>query len=289
MTLELDRLDRGEAVSARLVEGFAIDESRVRPPHRHDYHELIWVESGTGEHLIDGEAVPVVPGTVTVIGRGQVHQFRRGKALRGGLLRFGDEAVEGDGAGRVSAGWLLSGMCGRTISVPDGEGGRLRNLLTLISDELGAANDPYSADMERHLLSAVLLLLERWYDADRIDRPRADDADLQLLRRFVRLLERDFAAHHDAAHYADALAVPGAALAKALRSVSGFSTKELITDRVMMEARRLLRYTDLTIGEVAHRVGYDDQLYFSRAFKRHTGSAPQGYRDSLRGSAKSIR
>ena len=39
----------------------------------------------------------------------------------------------------------------------------------------------------------------------------------------------------------------------------------------MLEAARLLRFTDLTVGQVAHRVGYDDQPYFSRAFKRHVG------------------
>ncbi len=56
-----------------------------------------------------------------------------------------------------------------------------------------------------------------------------------------------------------------------------------MTDRVMLEAARLLRYTDLTVGEVAFRVGFGDQLYFSRAFKRHYGEAPMSYRARLRG------
>jgi AraC family transcriptional activator of pobA len=46
---------------------------------------------------------------------------------------------------------------------------------------------------------------------------------------------------------------------------------------------RLLRYTDLAGGEVAFRVGFADQLYFSRAFKRSVGRAPQAYRDAARG------
>ena len=44
----------------------------------------------------------------------------------------------------------------------------------------------------------------------------------------------------------------------------------------MLEAARLLRFTDLTVGEVAHRAGYADPLYFSRAFKRHAGEAADG-------------
>ena len=47
---------------------------------------------------------------------------------------------------------------------------------------------------------------------------------------------------------------------------------------MMLEAARLLRFTDLTVGEVAHRAGFTDPLYFSRAFKRHAGEPPMAYR-----------
>ena len=53
----------------------------------------------------------------------------------------------------------------------------------------------------------------------------------------------------------------------------------------MLEAARLLRFTDLSVGEVAFRAGYADQLYFSRAFKRHHDEAPMGYREHVRGAA----
>jgi len=53
----------------------------------------------------------------------------------------------------------------------------------------------------------------------------------------------------------------------------------------MLEAARLLRFTDLTIGEVAHRAGFADPLYFSRAFKRHAGEPPMAYRASTRGKS----
>jgi AraC family transcriptional activator of pobA len=51
-----------------------------------------------------------------------------------------------------------------------------------------------------------------------------------------------------------------------------------VTDRVMVEAARLLTFTDLSVGEVAFRVGFEDPLYFSRAFKRRFGLSPQAYR-----------
>ncbi len=69
------------------------------------------------------------------------------------------------------------------------------------------------------------------------------------------------------------------ALTRASRDVTGRTTKQLVTDRVLLEAARLLRFTDLTVGEIAFRTGYEDQLYFSRAFKRRYGDAPTPYRN----------
>jgi AraC family transcriptional activator of pobA len=277
----VDRMRRAAPVEVVLLDGFRVGEGPIRAPHRHGYHELILVRAGRGEQAIDDVVTPVRPGTVTVIGQGQVHQFRWAEALAGTVVRFTDEALEG--SGRISAGWLLSGRGGRTIALPAGELGRADALVRLLASETARPPDPYAAGVQQHLLATLVLWLERWYDASRAERRTAEDADVQLHRRFAERLEADHARHHDAAHYADALAVPGAALARALQRLTGRTTKELILDRVMLEAARLLRFTDLTVGQVAHRVGYDDQPYFSRAFKRHFGAGPQAYRNAARG------
>jgi AraC family transcriptional activator of pobA len=277
--LALDRLATDGAVEVRLLDGFAVGEGPLREPHRHDYHELMWLREGEGVQLIDGEPHALVPGTVTVIARGQVHQFRHARGLRGGLLRITDAAVAG------GEGWLLHRRGATVIAVPPDEGDRYESVLRALHAETRRPPDPYAADLVRHLTATLLLWLARWHDASRAERPQADDADVALQGRFAELLERDHARHHDVAHYADALAVPPAALSRALVAVTGRATKELIVERVMTEAMRLLRFTDLTVGEVAHRVGYGDQLYFSRAFKRYAGRAPQAYRAEVHGSA----
>jgi AraC family transcriptional activator of pobA len=231
--------------------------------------------------VIDGEPLPVAPGSITVIGRGQVHQFQEAEGLFGAVIRFGDEVLFGEG----TPGWLVTARGGRRVPVPPGEHDRLDALVASLAAEAARPPDGRSAELERHLLTVVLLWTERWYDATRTERRDADDAEVQLQRRFARLLEQDFARHHDAGHYADELRVPPAALSKALTHTTGRPTKELITSRVMLEAARLLRYTDLTVGEIAFRVGFGDQLYFSRAFKRHHGEPPVAYRARSRGKS----
>jgi len=277
--LAIDRLATEGVVEVRLLDGFAVGEGPIRDPHRHDYHELLWLREGEGVQLVDGEAYKIVPGTVTVIARGQVHQFQHARGLRGGLLRITDAAVGG------AEGRLLGRRGAAVIAVPPGEGDRYESVLRALHAETRRPPDPYAADLVRHLTATLLSWLARWQDAARAERPQADDADVALQGRFAELLERDHARHHDVAHYADALGVPAAALSRALVAVTGRATKELIVERVMTEAMRLLRFTDLTVGEVAFRVGYSDQLYFSRAFKRYAGRAPQAYRSEVHGSA----
>ncbi len=282
--IAVDRLpDTGTPLQVVLVEDASFGTAApqgARDPHRHDYHELIWTREGSGEHLIDGEPSSVEPSTITVIGRGQVHVFERAAGLGGAVIRFGAEMLA-DGA---AARWLIEARGARTVAVPPSAVEALEATIRALAAESARPPDACSLELQRHFLSALLLWIERWYDATRTERRDTDDADQQLHRRFAAVLERDFARHHDAAHYADALAVPAAQLSKTLAGVTGRPTKQLITDRVMLEAARLLRFSDLTVGEIAFRAGFDDQLYFSRAFKRHYREAPVRYRERRRHS-----
>jgi AraC family transcriptional regulator, transcriptional activator of pobA len=284
--LAVDRLpDASDPVQVARLDGVRLTAGDVRAPHRHDYHELLWLRSGHGEHLLDGRPLTVRPRTLTIIGRGQVHVFSQAQDVVGAAVRFGDEALLGGAAQRATPGWMLAGRGGQAVEVPEGEVGRLESIIAALEAETARPPDARSAELERHLLSVLLLWIERWHEDTRTERRDADDAEVQLHRRFAERLEDDFARHHDAAHYAGALGVPAAALSRALSHVTGRTTKELVTDRVMLEAARLLRFTDLTVQEVGHRTGFRDPLYFSRAFKRHQGESPQAYRARVQGKS----
>ncbi len=288
--LEVDQLaDRADApIQVISLDGASLgaaSDEGARAPHRHDYHELVWVRSGCGSHLLDGEQVEVMPGTVTLIGRGQVHVFEGASDLHGAVVRFNEDMLYGTASDGSNPAWMLAGRGGRTVRVPAGEAAALEATIGVLADEVARPSDRCTTDLERHLLLVLLHWMERWYDAGRTERRDADDSEVQLHRRFAQLLETEFARHHDAGWYADELAVPAPGLSRALAQVTGKATKELVLDRVMLEAARLLRFTDLSVGQVADAVGFTDPLYFSRAFKRHHGVAPQGFRGRSRALA----
>jgi AraC family transcriptional activator of pobA len=286
MKLTVDRLrQEGPSVEVVVSEGasFGTAAHGAREPHRHDYHEICWARSGSGLHLIDGRPSPVVPGTLTLIGRGQVHVFERGSGIVGASVRFREELLAGRSVTRALLGSLLDPRGCRIVPVPSADVPRLEGIHEALTAETSRPADSRSIDAQHHLLATLLLWVDRWYEEASADQSCADDADARLYARFLSLLDRDFARHHDTGYYATALAAPPAHLSRALARVSGRTAKELITDRVMVEAARLMRFTDLAVGEVAFCVGFDDQFYFSRAFKRRYGESPLAYRARLRG------
>ena len=258
ITLELDR----------------IEDDEVREPHRHAYHELIWVREGSGRHLIDGESVEFGPHTLTVIGKGQVHQFERAEGIRGYVVRFDDEWLAG------SRRWLFSGQVCTPLTVPEDDALRFDALLDLLRVELDRPPGPESAELRSHLLTAALLWAQRWREAQ-LEGGGATSTDVQLHRDFLETLERDFTKSHEARHYAAELGVTTGTLSRTLTRLTGRTTKQLILDRVLMEAGRLLRFSDLSVKEIAARLGFKDQFAFSHAFKRQRGEAPLEFRNRV--------
>jgi AraC family transcriptional activator of pobA len=251
-----------------------IDGDEVREPHRHAYHELIWVREGSGRHLIDGESVEFGPHTLTVIGKGQVHQFERAEGIRGYVVRFDDEWLAG------SRRWLFSGQACTPLTVPEDDAPRFDAMLDLLRVELERPPGPESAELRSHLLTAALLWAQRWREAQ-LEGGGATSTDVQLHRDFLETLERDFTKSHEARHYAAELAVTTGTLSRTLTRLTGRTTKQLILDRVLMEAGRLLRFSDLSVKEIAARLGFKDQFAFSHAFKRQRGEAPLEFRNRV--------
>ena len=249
----------------------SLGDGELRAPHRHAYHELIWVREGHGRHLIDGEPVEFGPRTLTLIAKGQVHQFQRAVDVTAIVARFEDDWLTS------ARRWLFSGRACTALSVPEEDAARFDALLDLLRVEVERPMGPESAELRSHLLSAVLLWAQRWREGQ-LEQGGATGADVQVYQRFEELLERDFMACHDVGHYAAEMGMTTGTLSRLLTKLTGQTAKQVILDRVILEAVRLLRFSDLSIKEIAARLGFSDQFAFSKAFKRQRGEAPLDFR-----------
>jgi len=107
------------------------------------------------------------------------------------------------------------------------------------------------------------------------------DKQRLLIQDLRNAIEENFRLKHAASDYADILHLTPTALARITKNHFNKTLSDLITDRIVIEAKRELYLTDKTVKEIAYELGYEDEYYFSRFFKGKTDVSPQLYRDTV--------
>jgi AraC family transcriptional activator of pobA len=102
-----------------------------------------------------------------------------------------------------------------------------------------------------------------------------------VLQNLKEAIEKDFRKKHAVSDYAEALNISAKALAKITKSYFNKTITELISERVLIEAKRELYLTRKTVKEIAYELGYEDEHYFSRFFKNNADVSPQMYRETV--------
>lgn len=102
-----------------------------------------------------------------------------------------------------------------------------------------------------------------------------------ILQNLKNAIELHYKTKHSARDYADILSITPKALTKLTKTHLNKTLTNLITERIIIEAKRELYLTNKSIKEIAFELGYNDEYYFSRLFKKHTEVAPQLYRETV--------
>ncbi len=102
-----------------------------------------------------------------------------------------------------------------------------------------------------------------------------------VLQNLKDAIEKDFKKKHSASEYAETLNISAKALAKITKSYFNKTITELISERIIIEAKRELYLTKKTVKEIAYELGYEDEHYFSRFFRTNADVSPQLYRETV--------
>ncbi|MBV2360839.1 helix-turn-helix transcriptional regulator [Thalassococcus sp. CAU 1522] len=140
-----------------------------------------------------------------------------------------------------------------------------------------AQNRPLMADALEAHIRLIAVWLHRQVAAGALDAPKPDAAQ-RLARRFARLVVQDFRTPRVMADYAAALDVTPTHLTRVLRRASGRTAADLLTDRKLHEARRLLALPAPPVKDVAAMLGFQSAAYFTRFIRNHTAHSPSALR-----------
>lgn len=164
-------------------------------------------------------------------------------------------------------------------NIPEQDASFIEYLFSRIKDEF-ELRDSSLEEMIRTYLKQLLIKSTRLWKLQHLEGAMASrpSTDIEFFRKFTQLVEANYKEKHNVADYADMLLLAPKTLTHRFKRLSLPQPNDMIKNRIILEAKRLLVHTDRTAKEIAYALGYDDPAYFSRLFFIKTGEPPSGFR-----------
>lgn len=258
------------------------DPAHFARPQRLDFHSVLAVTRGAFRHMIDFDIHVAREGSWHWIRPGQVQRYDFSTPWQGWLLVFRSEALLPLGAeiGRGPSGPGQSAL--DLPAVLRLSAGQHEAALATLRQMRRDARLALPREARRNLLRLQLQAVIARLRIAAVDGGRVAEPAPSLFRRFERLLERDFTAHHTVRHYARALGCSTRTLTRMSLSASGLAAKAVIAGRVALEAKRGLAHTDDAIHAIGLDLGFEEATNFVKFFRREAGATPGTFRRRYR-------
>lgn len=226
---------------------------------------LLWFTRGQGRITVGGITRGYGAHNAVFIPAGMMHGFEMGAQTSGTALFFGRD---------------------HGLDLPDdalhlrirdvGPQAELSGIVENIQREIESER-PGHEKAALHHLGLLGVWLERQGDASGVDQPRVD-ASRRLARAYADVLERGFRSGKGVSEFARELGVTPTHLTRVCNKTCGRSASDLLHDRVIFEARKLLSETRMPVSDIARTLGFTSAAYFTRAFQHRVGKTPSAFR-----------
>jgi AraC-like DNA-binding protein/mannose-6-phosphate isomerase-like protein (cupin superfamily) len=252
----------------------------VKYPHRHDFFEVLYLSKGSGFHIIDGNKYEIQPPCVFFMSPGQAHKIEFSNDIEGYIFIFTSEFYL---INQTNQNRLIEFPFFFTIrqenrplmleSKQDFE--FLETLFRKGITEI-EKGEKFSVDLLRSVLDLILTSCTVLYKSDENLLPKGKGN--MVVKKFLQLVEENYQNNLTVNEYADKLAITPNHLTQTVNQLTGKTSSQIIKAKQVLEIKRLLVHTNLSVTEIAGRLNFPDQSYFTRFFKRVTGISPLQYR-----------
>jgi AraC family transcriptional regulator, transcriptional activator of pobA len=258
------------------------DKTHTELPHRHDFYAIYYSTGGEGFQGIDFVYYPLLPDTLYFISPGQVHCGRFSRPIKGYIIGFLEDFLLSLGSPvgfiyELSFFHSVGQLPKLTLNQP--EATKIKGLITALEQEY-LANAPDNASVLRAYLHILLVNIERLYKAAYSEKNSRQD--VSFVRRFHHLVSTHYMTEKAVKSYAAKMGVSVGHLSNTIKSLTGVPPTQIIRQHIVLEAKRLLAHTDLSVSEIVYHLNLEDRSYFSRMFNHTTGLSPTAFRDLIR-------
>lgn len=252
----------------------------IQTPHKHDFYIVLLITGGTGSHTIDFKKYNVNPNTVFFLSPNQVHFWRLSADAKGYIVFFSRE-------------FYLSGFPQKKMFTFPFFNILLHKPVVLLSQQEGSVacalfeqlEKEYThqqwkyKDMIRNYLDILLTHFTRTYHHQNTQVLPVSER-FTILQHLEELIEQHFKKHLPASFYAEKMHMTPKQINDNCKQSLGKTVSDLIKERLILEACRLLVHSDLTVTQISLDIGYLDNSYFARFFKKKTGQTPEQFRQN---------
>ncbi len=261
------------------------DNSYFDHIQRNNYYSLIWLTKGTGKVKADFSEYDFSENSLFAFSPYQPFMLSSGKTTKGTALQFHPDffCIHKHQAEVACNGVLFNNIYNPPfVTIDESTASTFDMVINQIRTEM---QNPALAQYEL-LISYLKIFLIAASRLKTEQEPRALREVSKLKEPFILqnlkdAIEKDFRTKHSASDYAKVLNISASALAKLTKAHFNKTLTDLISERIIIEAKRELYLSNKAIKEIAYELGYQDEYYFSRFFKTNADISPQMYRDTV--------
>lgn len=237
--------------------------------HRFEHFVWIWVQQGECRHVLDFAETVQQTGEWLLIRPKQIHHFAGDADWDGWGISFAPQILTPD----------ISDKLRRLPShskVAQQHAPLLTQMMHTLSDLRYA--DDLAQSAKAALVQQQLGVFLTWLSSVYSPQNALPDLPKQRWQAFCALLETHFSTQHQLAFYADALSCHEKTLNQTCRQYAGQTAKQFVNQRILLESKRLLAYTETSVKEIAWQLGFEEATHFGKFFKKEMQKTPLAFR-----------
>jgi AraC-like DNA-binding protein len=253
-----------------------IDHGFVEEPHRHNSYVLVFFTKGSGTHEIDFDIFTIQAGSMFFLQPGQMHHWNLSDDVDGFVIFYSQEMYNLYFGQKTIADYpFYSSVDNKPEMVFDAS--ELKAILPYFESLIveTQSNQLLKQDKIMNLLDIIHIEISRKYSETHLHEAHSYNVKI---KNFEVLLEQNFKTEKAPFFYASQLNITLKHLNRICNEMLQKTTTEVITARIILEAKRMLMDKKFTVNEIATELGYDDYSYFTRLFKKHSRMTPTVFR-----------
>jgi len=258
-------------------------EQHALKPHIHSFYQIIWFMSGEGKHYVDFNEYAVKNNTLFFISKGQVHHFDE-KEYEGCIIHFNESFIT-DNENYINI-FLKQNIFNSfekepLFQIKQSGIQELQNVVNQMQTEMWTPNQFAHSEYLKVLLHLFLIVIQRFGIRKDCNGLSVNNPSHILFVKFRNLLEENYHKIHTVSEYAGLLNVSNKTLTNCTNEISHQTPLQIINERLSLEAKRLLAYSDKNVNEIGFDLGFEDPSYFVKFFKRYTKMLPGDFRKAI--------